>query len=424
MHGNRHHTIIGNSAAALAAIRAIRASGDQGPIVLVSAENCRAYSPVLTTYYIGGRIQRDALFIVDRDFYRRHRVRTILGRRVTAVDPVGQRIHLEDRTRLAYDRLLIASGAAARQLESVDPQARPFVHTLRTIDDADRIRAAAQTARRIVAVGAGLVSLQTIKAVLPRGAHLSVVVGSEQLLSQQMDGECAALVRMKLARSGVDILFGRGVAKVEARSGGACVLTSYGESLPADLVVVGKGVRPNMEMVAQTGIRTGYGIHVDARMRTSAEHVFAAGDVAEGINTVSGVREVIATWFNATAQGRVAGFNMAGKAVIIPAQLRENVTSVMGLEVVSIGETRGGRKGVHEMGRVDAKRGWARKFYLQGERLVGALLIGKIHDAGTLRHCVANGIDVRPWLDRIATTPLDFSEVLVRSGGAVVGAGN
>jgi NAD(P)H-nitrite reductase large subunit len=408
----RKHTIIGNSAAGLSAIKAIRQSGDSRPIVLISAEKCNAYSPVLTTYYIGEEITKSQLFLAGDGFYKKYKVQTIFGRRVEDVDTDNHRIHLDDRSRLEYDDLLIASGASARDLNCVDPDASKYVSTLRTIADADKIKTLSQKAKKVVAIGAGLVSLQTIKAMLGKNLEITLVVGSGQVLSQQMDRESAFIIQEKLAARGVEILFGREVTNVCCHGDRAQVVTSYGESLPADLVVVGKGVQSNTEMVKHTSIRTNYGILVDGRMRTNLEDIYAAGDVAEGRNEITGEFEVIATWFNACAQGEIAGFNMAGRAAHRQGQFRENVTTILGVVVASIGESKPEFGRYEELRHVNFKHDELRKLYLDNSCIVGALLVGQANDAGVIRHCIANKIDISSWKNSIVSAPMDFGKIL------------
>jgi NAD(P)H-nitrite reductase large subunit len=311
-----------------------------------------------------------------------------------------------------YDSLLIASGASARKLDNVDPDAWKYVSTLRTIADAEKIKRTCATAEKIVVIGAGLVSLQTVKAILEKRAKITLVVGSAQVLSQQMDRESAFMIQEKLTAGGVEILFGREVARVSAKRDRALVVTSYGETLPADLVVVGKGVWPNTRMVKNTSLKTNIGILVDDRMKTNLADVYAAGDVAEGRNEISGEMEVIATWFNACAQGEIAGFNMADRPVRRQGQFRENVTTVLGVVVASIGQSKPEYGQYEELRHANFKHNVLRKLYLDGSKIVGALLVGKAYDAGVIRHCIANRIDISPWKKRIAAAPMDFGEIL------------
>ena len=409
------HVIIGNSAAGLSAIRALRRMGDSGTILLVSAEDCNAYSPVLTTYYIAGQIKRSDMFMVDDGFYKVFDVQRLFGRRAVGIDPEKRLVHLDNRSNLPYDNLLIASGASARPLKNVDTDALEFVSTLRTIRDADKIEKATEKAREIVFIGAGLVSLQIIKAILGKGKRLTLVVGSYQILSQQMDSEGAAIIQEKLEAQGISILFGRRVERIDRKGDRVHVLTNFNEVLTADLVVVGKGVKPNLNMVENTGIKMRDGILVDDQMRTTLEDVFASGDVAEGKNTITGQMEVIATWSNACAQGEIAGMNMAGCPAKRKGQFRENVTTILGTSVVSIGLSRPEEGQFKVLSHVDVKHGVYRKLFLDGSILVGALLLGKIDDAGVIRHCIANRLDVSPWQEEIATGLLDFGNILINS---------
>lgn len=385
---------------------------DSDPIVLISSEDCAAYSPVLTTYYIGGQIKRPDLFLADDRFYKRFNVQTHFGHSAVDIDPVKRLIHLDDRNKVAYSDLLVATGASARPLRNLDPEASEYVTTLRTIWDADKIIKAVVNAKDIVFVGAGLVSLQTIKAILGKGIKISLVVGSYQILSQQMHAEAAAIIQRKLEAEGVTILFGRNVDRVIRRGNRVEVVTSFSERLPADLVIVGKGVQPNTEVVKHTGMKVGTGILVDDQMRTNLEDIYAAGDVAEGRNSITGQMEVIATWSNASAQGETAGLNMAGHSSQRQGQFRDNVTSILGVDAASIGVSRPVEGEFRELIYDNEKEGVYRKLFLDSSRIVGALLLGRIEDAGVIRHCIAKGLDISPWEKMIAMAPLDFGKIL------------
>lgn len=413
MSRDKIHVIIGNSAAGLSAIKALRKMDHSCPIVLISAEKCNAYSPVLTTYYISGQIKRSDMFLVNDDFYKVSNVQTLFGRMVVDIDSAKRLVYLNDRSRLTYDDLLIATGASPSPLEHVDSDALEYVATLRTIVDADKIEKATEKAREMVFIGAGLVSLQAINAILGKGIRITLVVGSYQILSQQMDHEFAAIIQEKLEAQGVSILFGRKVDRVCRKGDHVNVLTNFNEVLPADLVVVGKGVKPNLNMVKSTDIKIRDGIVVDEKMRTNLEDIFAAGDVAEGKNTITGKREVIATWSNACAQGEIAGMNMAGYTAKREGQFRENVTTIVGTPAVSIGLSKPEEEKFKELSYVDKKEGVYRKIFIDGPNVVGALLLGRIEDAGVIRHCIAHRIDISTWVEKIAMAPLNFGKILL-----------
>ena len=234
--GKTRQVIIGNSAAALSAVRAIREMDEECIITLISAENCNAYSPVLTTYYLSGRIPREGLFIVAGDFYESKNVTTIFGSRATGLDPQKQVVFLEDGGEIEYDNLLIATGASAVTLG----EGLSNVLSLRTVEDTDRIREQARVAREVIVIGGGLVSLQILNALVREGSRFTLLVSSKHLLSQSIDAHCAAIVQKGIESLGVDIRFGTNVSEVRGVGKKAAVVTSSGEELTADLVLVGK----------------------------------------------------------------------------------------------------------------------------------------------------------------------------------------
>jgi NADPH-dependent 2,4-dienoyl-CoA reductase/sulfur reductase-like enzyme len=151
-------------------------------------------------------------------------------------------------------------------------------------------------------------------------------------------------------------------------------------------------------------------------MRTNLENIYAAGDVAEGKNEITGEMEVIATWFNACAQGEIAGLNMAGRPAHRQGQFRENVTTLLGVVVAAIGESKPEFGRYEELRHANFKHNELRKLYLDDSRIVGALLVGQANDAGVIRHCIANRIDISSWKYRIVAAPMDFGRILCNQG--------
>jgi NAD(P)H-nitrite reductase large subunit len=392
-----HLLIIGNSAAALSAVRAIRSHGGEQPITIVSREQCSAYSPVLTTYYLRGRIPESALYLCDGGYYRERQISCRFGKAAVELDAAAQRVTLDDGTHVDYDKLLIASGASAKRLGGLDPKIAADVCYLRTIEDARRIHEAALGAHHIVVMGAGLVSLQVAGAVARPELRVTCVVASQQILSQNIDATAAELLRAHIERSAtIEFLFGVNVTEIVKADGGYRVCLDSGEELAADLLVAGKGVAPNIEFVDRKQIAVEEGILVDDHMRTSAENVWAAGDLAQGRNRISGKVELVANWINACEQGRIAGASMAGGDLAFAGSVSENITTLFGAAVASIGITKSREgDGLREVTYLDEPRGVYRKLLLRGDALVGAVLLRDIEDAGVVRSAIVAGSE--PW---------------------------
>jgi NAD(P)H-nitrite reductase large subunit len=382
--------ILGNSAAAIAAVNAIRARGGEQAITMVSNEDCTAYSPVLTTHYLSGEIPESALYFCDVGYYRKRRVSCHFGTAAVDLDAAAQRVTLADGTRLQYDKLLLATGASAKRITGLDPEIAGDVHYLRTIEDARRIHRAALSAKHVVMMGAGLVSMQVAGAVARSDLRVTCVVASHQILSQNIDATCAELLRSHVERSAnIEFLFGAAVTEITRTDGGYRVCLDSGAELAADLLVAGKGVTPNIEFVDRTPIAVADGVLVDDHLRTTVGNVWAAGDLAQGRNRVSGATELVANWIDACEQGAAAGANMAGETLVFPGSVAENITTLFGVQVAAVGITRSRESdGLREVIHLDEAHGVYRRLLLRGEVMVGATLLRDVADVGVLRGAI------------------------------------
>ena len=389
----QQHLIIGNSAAALNAIKAIRESDSDSPITLVSAEPHFAYSPVLLTYYVAQKIERSALFLADQRFYERHGVELILGNPVTRVDPRNRQVCLADKKILEYDNLLIATGSSPKPL-GIPGEDLPGVFTLKTVNDADKLVAAAAGMRDVVIVGGGLIGLQAANALYRDDRNIKIIIGSRQPLSRNVDPSCAENVCQGIRQCGMSILFETHAVAIEKTKDKLHVTLNTGRHLTADAVIIGKGVSANTQLVADSEIKFNYGIIVDETMRTTVPNVFAAGDVAEGINLITGERQVIATWPNACSQGRTAGINMAG-GLERNEGLSSNICGFLGSAVASVGVTNPDNGDFEEVVCEDpAKLRYRKLVWNKKDELVGAVLMGAVADIGVITTLIRNRVRI------------------------------
>ncbi len=412
MTGKTRQVIIGNSGAGLSALKAIRQIDADCPITVITDQTERAYSPVLTTYYIAGKVPREKLFITDGAFYSDLGVDLVAGKRAEAVDTASQKVILEDGSKIDYDNLLIATGASAKKL-TIPGGDLPQVRTLRTLEDAEAISDLAQKGvKDIVVLGAGLVSLQTADAVYAEGMNLTFLVGSNQVLSQNVDKSCAEIVKAQLESKKAVIHFGTDAEAIEENKGRAVVVSKTGEKYPADVVIVGKGVDPNVQPAQEGGIAVNRGILVDEYMRAGSPNVYAAGDVAEGPSFHTGQPEVMATWYNACNQGRIAGMNMAGKEEPFIGGLNRNITSVFDTTVASVGAVKGLEGGDAEEIVIDrAAEGIYRKLLLQDDVVQGAVLMGRINDAGMALNLIQKRVKISPRREMPDKSLMDLRQV-------------
>jgi NADPH-dependent 2,4-dienoyl-CoA reductase/sulfur reductase-like enzyme len=329
-------TIVGNSAAALSALESFRKRDQTATVTLVSAEPGPAYSRVLLPYYLRGRLSRDRVFIRRMADYARLGAATEFGVGVDRVDAARRELQLADGRRLAFDRLLLATGSrpARPPVPGLDG---PGIHTLWTLDDATRLDPLLREGARVMVLGSGFVALQAAWAASRRGLHVTVVELLDQILPRVLDPVAARILLEQLLAHGVDVRTGTRIDGFEARGGKVRVSTAGEATSVVDAVIVATGARPNDGLLPECLEPGRPGIPVAGTMETRVDGVFAAGDVVRGPTAAGGPPEIHALWPTAVEQGRVAGANLAGADICYAGSLSMNVTEMFGLTVASLG---------------------------------------------------------------------------------------
>ena len=395
------YLIIGNSAAGMFAAEAIRKYDRQGEIVILSTEKENIYSRCLTTYYVSGQIEKSGLFIRPDNHYAAQNIDFRGDTRVTGIWVAEKLVELADGAKLGYDKLLIASGANAVR-ETIEGARPEEIQVMRTLADADKIMTRLEGGpKRVVVLGGGLVSLKTAGALAEHGVSITIIVTSPYILSQQFDKRGADLIMNRLADNGVHFIIGSSAAELLHDSAGACsgLKLDTGEIIACDLVFMGKGVTPNSEFIPPEIDMAGKLIKTDKYMRTSAADIYAAGDVALSYDRVSGQPAVYAIWPNATAQGTVAGANMAGGQIEYGGAVSMNSLHFFGLNAICGGDSRGKEEGsVEEYVYNPTRSSYQKCVFVEG-RLTGFILVGRIANAGVLMARLGDQLSFEQCLD-------------------------
>jgi len=307
-HWPREIVILGGGAAGTAAAEMLRRCGFDGRVTVVDEERGSPYDrPNLSKDYLAGNAPEEWIPIRPADVYAEHGIE-IVRARATSIDVSAKRIELEGLPAIGYEKLLIATGAEPVHLRGVPGADAPHVHYLRSLTDSRSIIAAAKLAKRAVVIGSSFIGLEVAASLRARNVDVHVV-GLEKLpLERVLGPQLGEFIRSLHEEKGVAFHLERTAQRIDTDA----VILDDGTNVPADLVVIGIGVRPRVQIAEQAGLVIDRGVAVNAHLETSVPGVFAAGDIARWPDPHSGERIRVEHWVVAERQGQAAARNMLG----------------------------------------------------------------------------------------------------------------
>jgi NAD(P)H-nitrite reductase large subunit len=394
--------IIGAGPAGVRAAETLRENASQANITLVGGEPGEPYARMAIPYILNGAISDDGA----RQRRAPHHlealgIRYLHGRALKVhAGPNGGQVDLEDGSQLPYDRLLVATGSSP-SLPPIPGTDVPGAVTCWTLEDAHQIAAKLVPGARVVMLGAGFVAGVCMKSLVNSGAKLSVVAGrSGQILRSMMTPVGSRMLQRWLEGRGVDVITTGRTLGIEP--GPRLVMDT--RSIDADLIILATGVHPNVSFLEGTGAEIRSGVVIDAHMRTTVPHIYAAGDVAQGRDFSTGEWVVHALQPTATEHGRIAALNMLGKDVPYRGSLSMNVLDTVGLVSHTFGLWDGIPGGDHTE-VVDETNFIYTRLCFDGDQLIGAITIGHPHHVGAIRGLIQSHRHLGAWKDELMKNP-------------------
>jgi nitrite reductase (NADH) large subunit len=323
--------IVGGGIAGVSAAEAIRIASPLAQITLITSEDGPPYYRLNLTRYLAGEITPDTLPIHPPSWYEDNHIRLMAGARTETIDLSGRRVSVEGRGDVAFDRLVLATGAHPF-IPPIPGADLEGVVTLRTAADAERILSGALRGDPVCVIGGGVLGLETAGALARRGAEVILLEGYDWLMPRQLDRTAGELLAKYLSGLGIRLANSAKTTEISGTGRATKVVLDDGRSFPARLIIMATGVRPNTHLARRAGLEVNQGIIVNNHLHTSADGVFAAGDVAEHNGILYG------TWTASQYQGSISGMNAAGVPTIYGGQPRSNTLKVLGLDLMSIGQ--------------------------------------------------------------------------------------
>ena len=408
------HVIVGAGPAGVVAAETLRKGDRAADIVLIGDEPEPPYSRMAIPYVLDGSIEQAGTYLRKSDgHYEGLGIQYRQGR-AESVAPADGALTLEGGEPVSYDRLLIATGATPFK-PPVPGLDLPGVHNCWTLEDCRGIASRLTADSNVVLIGAGFIGCIILEALAKRCGRLSVIEMEDRMVSRMMDATAGGMLQRWCAARNIRVLTSTRVSAIEAADGTAgdkAVVLDSGERIDAHLVVLAVGVGPNIGFLEGSGINTDHGVLVDQHLQTSAAGVYAAGDVAQGLDFSTGEYSVHAIQPTATEHGRIAALNMLGQEALYKGSLNMNVLATVGLISSSFGSwdgVAGGDSGV----AVDEDGYKYLRLEFDGDRLVGALGIGLTDHVGVIRGLIQNQTALADWKSRLVENPHRVMEAYV-----------
>ena len=401
------YLIVGNSAGGIGAAEAIRLVDKEGEITIISDETYPVYSRPMISEYLSKHATLQRMLYRPDGFYEKNRIDTIFGKKVAKLDLASHSVELQSGERVVWQKLLLATGGTPI-VSQVEGTGKGSVLTFTTLDDAKAIdkllRDRKGSKTKAVVIGGGLIGFSVTEALVNRGVKVTIVEMRDRVLNTIIDEETSAIAQAALEKAGVEVVTNHTVTTVSGDAAGAAtgVTLDDGRKIACELVIMAIGVRPRLDLVAGTDIKTNRGVLVDRHMMTSHADVYACGDVAEAFDFVYGSNRLSPIWPNAYIGGRNAGFNMAGRPTEYAGGTAMNSLKYFGLAIASAGISVPPDNSYEVVStRVDHSN---KKVVLKDGQIMGMVFCGDVDKSG-----VVFG------LMRDRTNVADFKKILVAS---------
>jgi len=385
------YLIIGNGVAGTTAAEHIRKQDKQASITMVTDEALPFYNRMKLSDYVAGEVQDQKLLMKQEEWYKEQKIDLKLKTTVQKGNPAEKSVVTKDNQKIAYDRLLIATGSRSF-IPPIKGSDKKGVFALRSIQDARDILAWAKGIHEVVLIGGGLLGLEAGNALRKLGKKVMVVEFFPRLLPRQLDVDGAKRLQAIMEGMGFSFRLGAKTQEIVGNGKTKSVLLEGGETLPAEMVIVSAGVRPNLDLAKAFNLDHDKGIKVDERMKTSQEGIFAAGDATEFKGIPYGI------WTAAMEQGQNAGINMAGGEALYKGTVMANTLKVVGIDLASAGNIDAENK---LESRVVSDDKTYKKVVIENNQIVGCIMLGETTGFNKVTKMMADKKDVSQTKNKI-----------------------
>jgi nitrite reductase (NADH) large subunit len=399
----KRYLIIGNGVAGARAAVKIREADQKGEIRIFTEEACPFYYRVRFPEFVAGEVTIQNLTIHTKEWYQSKEILIHLEEPITEVNVQKKEVTSQQGKNYAYDLLLMATGGNPF-VPPIKGREKKGVFTLRTVEDAIRIKEFLGGVKKAILVGGGLVGLETGGALLRRGVKVAVIEHNPRILPRQMDPEGAEILQGKMESMGFSFFLNGQSEEILGKETVEGVSLKDGRTVEGQMVIVSTGVQPNIKLAQAMGLETKNGILVNDRLETKSEGIFAAGDVAEHRGRCYGI------WPAAQRQGETAGINMEGGNAVYEGTVVSNTLKVVGIDLTAAGEIDAEGK-LDCVVRSDREKCIYCKVAFKEDKIVGCIVLGDVEGRSEILGAVEKNINIKQMKRSLLKEGFDFKNL-------------
>lgn len=408
MHQFYDYIIIGGGIAGVTAAETIRAHNSDAHIAIVEQESHVLYSRVLLPHYLKRHISRSKLFLRTSEDFTDKKIDIHQEETLVAIDAKHKNITLENGKTFGYGKLLLASGGRVKEWGK--PEDQHLIYRLQTLDDADRLFKALPSMHSPLVVGSSFISLEFLEIFLANQIKPTLLVRDQYFFGNLLESQGGALMHENFVRLGINVDYSDTIAGIDMVSGGIEVTTKNLKKIPIDALAVGIGMDRNFEYANIAGITiTKQGIEVNEFLETNQPDIFAAGDVAEYYDIITGTHRCIGNWTSATLQGRRAGLNMVGMRESFESIPSYSITN-LGFQITALGDT---SRQEDTTVRMDKAHKQYERLFFRDDTLIGAVLINRFRDKVHLTQLIEHKVSITQWREKLLDNSFDIKTISV-----------
>jgi nitrite reductase (NADH) large subunit len=407
MFGGNHLNVIivGNGVAGVTAAKIIKEKKPEIHVSIYTDEKSHYYPRPKLYEVLSGEADPKDVTLFSEEWYRRKGITVQLNKKALSIDTKRKQLLLEHNTRVSYDQLLLATGGHSF-VPPIKGANKTGVFTLRTIKDALNIREFTENTKKAIVIGGGLIGLEFAASLRKLGQQVTVVELFSRLLPRQLDLDGAALLKNRIEALGIKIVLGVKTAEILGKETVSGIMLDTEKEVSGDLVLVSAGMRSNIDLALEAGIKVNRGIVVDGHLRTSVDDVYAVGDAAEYEGTVYGIIPA------AVEQANIAAANMLGdEHTIYTGTIPSNTLKIVGVDLTSMGLVNLEVLKNQEIKKTDETKGVYKKLVLDKGKIVGAILLGDKKGVMSIRKLIAQETDITKYKNLILNDDFDYKKV-------------